>query len=96
MKIEATIASRPMAAGTEEHFIFEHYYGYTRVNETDTIEYKINHPSWVVNDVLNYDINCEFDKMYGSEFAFLNTIQPNSVFLAEGSDISVDWKRSLI
>lgn len=96
MIVEASIASRPMEVGTEEHFIFEHYYGYTRVNQSETIEYKINHPSWMVNDILDYKINCEFDKMYGETFSFLNAMKPNSVFLAEGSSISVDWKRRKI
>jgi hypothetical protein len=34
--------------------------------------------------------------MYGSDFAFLNAQQPDNVILAEGSDISVKWKRNAI
>lgn len=82
-----------MKAGSVEAFIFEHYFGYTRVNEHKTLEYRINHPSWKVNQVIDYKIGCDFEKMYGSNFRFLNGMQPDHVILAEGSDVSVKWKR---
>jgi uncharacterized protein YqjF (DUF2071 family) len=85
-----------MKAGTVEAFIFEHYYGYTRVNEHKTLEYRINHPSWKVNQVIDYKIDCDFEKMYGPDFRFLNDMQPDHVVLAEGSDVSVKWKRDSI
>lgn len=31
--------------------------------------------------------------MYGGEFGFLAKTQPSSVMLAEGSEISVKWRR---
>jgi hypothetical protein len=82
-----------MPAGSIEEFIFEHYYGYTKVNPAQSIEYKINHPTWEIYSIENYEIDCDFAAFYGDDFAVLNNTQPNSVMLAEGSDISVDWKR---
>jgi hypothetical protein len=46
-----------------------------------------------VNKVEDYSINCDFKSMYGADFDFLNNVTPNSVILAEGSPISVEWKR---
>ena len=69
------------------------YFGYTKVNESHSIEYKINHPSWQINGLNDYKIECDFAAFYGKDFEILNHVKPHSVMLAEGSDISVDWKR---
>lgn len=85
--------SAPMMGNSIEEFIFEHYYGYTKVSETETQEYRVNHPRWNINQVLSADIHCDFEAMYGNDFAFLSDTEPDSVIFAEGSDVSVDWKR---
>ena len=94
IKVDASVESIKMSPDSMEHFIFEHYFGYTKVNTSQSIEYKINHPSWEINAINNYDINCDFEKFYGKPFSVLNTSKPQSVMLALGSDISVDWKRN--
>jgi hypothetical protein len=83
-----------MLPGSIEEFIFEHYYGYTKINEQHSQEYKVNHPRWQVNKVVDYSIHCNFKSMYGNDFSFLNHHQPNSVILAEGSPVTVNWKRT--
>lgn len=75
-----------------EEFIYEHYFGFTKVSETKTWEYKVNHPRWLTNEVIAYKIECDFEKMYGSDFAFLNHQKPYSVYNAQGSEVSIDWK----
>lgn len=79
-----------------EEFIFEHYYGYTKVSETESQEYKVNHPRWNINKVLSFDIQCDFLSMYGEDFSFLSHKNPDSVIFAEGSAVSVDWKRTTL
>ncbi len=93
IKVEASATKEKMEFGSIEEFIFEHYFGYTKVNTEHSIEYKINHPSWEINKVNNYQIDCDFDAFYGNDFKVLNTTIPHSVLLAEGSAIDVDWKR---
>ena len=83
-----------MLPGSIEEFIFEHYYGYTKINERHSQEYKVNHPRWQVNKVIDYSIHCNFKSMYGNNLSFLNHHQPDSVILAEGSPVSVNWKRT--
>jgi uncharacterized protein YqjF (DUF2071 family) len=82
-----------MGAGSLDEFIFEHYYGYTKINNTETQEYKVNHPRWLVNKVLDHSIQCDFNAMYGNDFAFLNNQTPDSVIVAEGSPVTINWKR---
>ncbi len=93
ISIEAENKTLPMTKNSFEEFIFEHYYGYTKVNASITEEYKINHPSWYINKVTATKIECDFEANYGSDFAFLNKVTPTSVFMAEGSAIEVKWKR---
>jgi uncharacterized protein len=96
MQVTAEKNTKPLAQSSFEEFIFEHYYGYTKVNNSLTLEYKVNHPKWLVNQVNNYTINCNFEEMYGLDFKFLNTQQPSSVFLAQGSPVTINWKRKKI
>lgn len=77
-----------------EKFIYEHYYGYTKVNDYKTEEYKLQHPSWKTRKVLQYKIACDFEAMYGKSFAVLNQTEPEAVFIAEGSAVGIEWKRN--
>lgn len=92
--VEANNETKAMTENSLEKFIYEHYYGYTKVNENKTEEYKLQHPSWKVYDVLDYKINCEFQAMYGNDFAILNQSKPESVYMAKGSDVGIYWKRN--
>ena len=94
IEVEANILSEEMERGSFQEFIFEHYYGYTRLNDTTSQEYRIRHPRWKLNRVTKYDINCNFAEMYGPAFAELTYQEPKDVFIAEGSNVSIDWKRN--
>ena len=93
LKVVANLAKQKMQPNSIEEFIFEHYFGYTKVNANHSIEYKINHPSWEINEIQDYSVKCNFKDFYGDDFEVLNSTKPHSVMLAEGSRISVDWKR---
>ena len=86
--------SIPLLPNSEAEFIAEHYYGYTKHKER-TFEYEVKHPAWLQKEVVDYKVNVDFEMVYGSKFKILNTTKPSSVFLAEGSPISVE-KKSLI
>ena len=85
----------PMLKGSEEEFIAEHYYGYSRYNSAVTFEYIVDHPSWEVYPVRSYSIQCRFGDLYGQPFSFLETAIPSSVFVAKGSAVAVLHKRKL-
>ena len=75
--------------GSEEEFITEHYWGYTKAGSTRTSEYAVEHPRWQVYPVKEYSIDVNFGSLYGQPFDFLSKRKPVSVFLAEGSEIIV-------
>jgi hypothetical protein len=85
----------PLIQGSEEEFITEHFWGYSRINSNTTGEYEVEHPRWEIYPVNGWDIKCNFKEVYGNEFAVLDSNEPRSVFLAEGSKISV-YKKKLI
>ena len=92
--VECNYLAMKMSENTLEKFIYEHYYGYTKVSENVTSEYKLIHPSWKTFDVLDYKIDCDFQAMYGNDFSILNDSKPESVYMAEGSDVGIYWKRN--
>jgi uncharacterized protein len=94
LAVNAAVQNEEMLPGSIEEFIFEHYYGYTKINDQLSQEYKVNHPRWLVNKVMDYSIHCDFPSMYGNDFSFLGSQQPDSVIFAEGSPVSVKWKRT--
>lgn len=93
IKVNAAFGKEAIQPDSMEEFIFEHYYGYTKVSGVATEEYKIEHPRWNTNKINGVDINCDFEDMYGKSFSHLSGKAPSSVMLAEGSAIAVKWKR---
>lgn len=79
--------------GSEEEFITEHYWGYTKIGSNKTSEYQVEHPTWQVYPVKDYRITVDFGEVYGKQFDFLKNEKPLSVFLAEGSEIKVNEGR---
>lgn len=70
-------------------FIIEHYWGYTKRGAHRTDEYKVEHPKWELFGVREAEIRVDFGRTYGEQFSFLSSIEPDSIFLAKGSDIAV-------
>lgn len=81
--------SKAMAEGSEEEFIAEHYWGYTRIDEKTTGAYEVRHPRWDIYPVTDYRIECDIRDLYGNSFAEAMSGKPDSVFVAKGSPIEV-------
>ncbi len=80
---------------TEIEFITEYYWGYAKVSDTKTNEYEVTRPKWEKYNVIDYDISVDFGESYGENFKFLNNLKPTSVMLAEGSEITVENKKTI-
>lgn len=96
LAVNTTLQKEEMLSNSIEEFIYEHYYGYTKIHNQLSQEYRVNHPRWLVNKVIDYSIQCDFKAMYGQDFAFLSNQEPDSVIIAEGSPVTVKWKRNSI
>lgn len=94
-RVTAGRESFEMEPDSETEFITEHYWGYAKVNNKKTNEYEVTHPRWQIYKVKDYKIDVDFGAVYGKKFDFLNTLRPNSVMLAEGSEITVKNKKAI-
>lgn len=95
IKVQAGLSLFEIEPGSDTEFITEHYWGYAKVNKNKSNEYEVTHPKWKVYKVKNYEIDVDFGAVYGDEFEFLNSMKPASVMLAEGSEITVENKKTL-
>ena len=92
--VQSAINRDKIALSSIEEFIFERYFGFTKLSPSRTQEYRIHHPKWMTNKILNSNIDCDFGTMYGDAFSNLNNQAPSSIIMAEGSQVSVNWKRN--
>ena len=73
---------------SEESFITEHYWGYTKQRDGSTVEYRVAHPAWRVWAVQS-QLTRDMSQLYGEEFAQVLAGPPASAFLADGSAVIV-------
>lgn len=78
-----------LKTGSLEEFITEHYWGYTQISNKQTAEYGVEHPRWQTYLIKEFDLNIDFEEVYGKSFSHLKNQVPHSVLLAEGSEIIV-------
>lgn len=87
--LNAGVPPRELTPNSKEEFITEHYWGYTPHNDQMCSEYGVEHPRWSTYHVSNYNIDVSFAQVYGDSFKMLDKQVPDSVMLAEGSEIIV-------
>jgi uncharacterized protein len=78
----------PVAEGSEEEFITEHYWGYAATRR-GTVEYRVAHPRWSVSRARSASLDCDAERLYGAGFAEVLAREPSSAFLADGSPVAV-------
>jgi uncharacterized protein YqjF (DUF2071 family) len=82
-------ASQPLENGSEEEFITEHYWGYTRQRDGGTSEYRVEHPRWNVWRTSDASLSGNVAPVYDEEFARALSGPPRSAFVADGSPVTV-------
>ena len=96
-RLEATVdgPAAPLVAGSEEEFIAEHYWGYTRQRDGGTVEYRVTHPRWRAWPVRGATLDADVAGLYGPAFADSLGAAPHSAFVAEGSPVAIHFPRRL-
>jgi uncharacterized protein YqjF (DUF2071 family) len=89
MTAEASGPAHPPLPGSEAEFITEHYWGYTRQRNDDTLEYQVEHPTWSVWEVTRASVSGPVSSLYGAAFAEILASPPRSAFIAVGSAVTV-------
>ena len=89
MAAEAAPKLQPIAPGSIEEFITEHYWGFTKRSRGPTSQYQVEHPRWETYTIRRSMIDVDFGALYGPRFTLLNAQQPASILLAEGAPVSI-------
>ena len=88
LSVTSAAQAQEIAVGSTEEFFTEHYWGYTK-RGMETSEYGVQHPRWMTYPILQHTIDVDFGTLYGSGFASLSNRDPESILLAEGSEVEV-------
>lgn len=94
MHVNATGGPLPIAAGSHEEFITEHYWGYTKAGG-GCREYQVEHPRWQYWSSSDSALEADVRALYGERFAESLSVRPVSAFIAEGSPVTVRFNARL-
>ena len=89
VRAEVRGPARPLAEGSEEEFITEHYWGYARQRGDGCVEYQVEHPRWNVWRAESAVLDCDAAALYGPAFAEPLSAPPRSALVADGSPVIV-------
>ena len=87
LNVTTATQAEEIATGSAEEFFTEHYWGYTKRGMWAS-EYEVRHLRWMTYPVLRQSIDVDF-AAYGDAFGWLSGRAPESVLLAEGSEVEV-------
>lgn len=79
----------PLRPGSIEEFILDHAWGYTRLRDGGTKEYRVEHPVWKQWKVERVDVDPRIAAFYGGALGPALAQLPCSAFVAAGSEVSV-------
>jgi hypothetical protein len=80
---------REIERGSEEEFLSQRSWGYTRQRDGGTIEYAVDHPRWRVWPNARYELHGPLEEFYDQPFASILKGPCVSAFVADGSAVSV-------
>ncbi|MDE2702131.1 MAG: DUF2071 domain-containing protein [Chloroflexota bacterium] len=95
LAVQASGPARIPDVDSETSFVAEHHWGYVIQRDGATVEYRVERPRWRVAPASVVSWQVDARSMYGDVFAASLDRDPASVFLAEGSAVSVGRSRRL-
>ena len=95
IQVIADRKTKPILTGTEEEFISEHYWGYTKMANGNTSEYQVQHPRWNSFNINRYGVHVDATALYGEQWHNYLSAKPTSIFMADGSPVVI-FTRNII
>jgi hypothetical protein len=83
------VGPQPLIPGSHEHFIAEHYWGYTKLPNSGCTEYHVEHAPWNIWQAESATLTADLEALYGKSFTPALSTAPSSAFLADGSPVIV-------
>ena len=82
-------AAEEMEPGSEEEFLSERGWGYTRQRDGGTIEYRVEHERWRVWPSARSELDGPLGEFYDEPFVGILRGAPASAFVADGGPVAV-------
>ena len=95
LRATVTGPAATLESGSQAHFITEHYWGYTRQRNGRTLEYRVEHPPWLVWEPTECAFSGDAARLYGPELGEVLIGPPHSAHVALGSRVLVHEGRVL-
>ena len=96
MSIHAELAPFLIEENTPEYFLTAQHWGFTAANKQKTYVYAVHHPHWEMYKTLRHSLQIDYKIAFGERFGFLDQQAPDSVFLVEGSAITLNKKAVIV
>ena len=77
------------ADDSDEVFMTQRHWGYTRQRDGSTVEYQVTHPVWRVGRMERGSLEGNTARVFGAQFAAILAGPPTSAFFADGSAVAV-------
>ena len=87
-------AGEPARPRTLDEFVTVRHWGYNGKPGSDTIEYRVDHPTWNVWRVRDVRLDADLSSLCGDELAHALTT-PVSALVADGSAVTIHWRTRL-
>lgn len=78
----------PMENGSIEEFLVHREWGFTRQQDGGTLEYKVDHPRWLIWKASSAVLDCDPTSLCGFDFPAMPAT-PKLAFAADGSEVTV-------
>lgn len=94
LAVRAVNEQQLIAPGSKEEFITQHFWGYSQ-KKNYTSEYQVAHDPWKLYRPSATAIDVKFEDCYGKDFSYLDEAKADSMFLVEGSPVTVYRDRKI-
>jgi uncharacterized protein len=83
--------AQSIRVGSDEEFLSDRPWGWTRQRDGGTIEYRVEHPRWKVWRDARWELDGPIQEFYDEPFASILRGAPASAFVADGSAVAVHF-----
>jgi uncharacterized protein YqjF (DUF2071 family) len=85
----ASLEGRLPEPGGPEHWLTHHDLGVGRARDGRARSYRVEHELWALHEIRTLNMDVDFGRLYGPQWAHLATTTPSHVTLAAGSEVRV-------
>jgi uncharacterized protein YqjF (DUF2071 family) len=89
LQIVASVRPSVVKAESEEAFVSQRYFGFSRQRDGSTLKFEVVHRPWVVYSATDVSHSVAAEPLYGKDLAGFLSGRPTSAFIMDGSAVEV-------